>query len=113
MKALSGSSGDVGAGEVGSAPAVGVGRAEVGEVVHHGDVVFMASEGGEAFGHADLFKAPCFFGIEGVLGETETAAEKDHALGGSGGGGLGSGEGLQERQSHDRAPKSEKGATGG
>lgn len=80
VKALAGGSRDVGSGEIGGGAAVGVGGAEIGEVGDHGEVVLVAFQRGEAFGHADFFETAGFFGIEGVIGEAEAAAEEDHAL---------------------------------
>ena len=113
MKALARSAGDVGSGEVGGGAAVRIGCAEVGEIGHHGDVVLVPGEGREPLGHADLGKATGFLGVESVLGEAEAAAEKDHALGRSGRGGLGAGEAFQKGKCQDGAAETKKGSAGG
>ena len=62
---------------------------------------------------AEPFLIPGFFGVESVLGEAEAAAEKDHALGRSGRGGLGAGEAFQKGKCQDGAAETKKGSAGG
>lgn len=112
VKALAGSAGDVGPGEVGSGATVGIRSAEVSEVGHHGDVVFMASERGEAFGHADFGKSTGISWVKSVLGETESPTEEDHALRRRRGSSLSGGERFKKGKRENRATESKEGSAG-
>ena len=80
MKALAGGACDVGSGEIGSGSAVGIGGTKVGEVCHHGDVILVTRERGEAFCHSDLGETACFLRVEGILRKSKSPTKEDHAL---------------------------------
>ncbi len=74
VKTLSRGACDIRSGEIGGGAAVGVGRAKVGEIGHHGDVVLMPGERAESLGHTDLGKATGLLGIKRVFGKSKAPA---------------------------------------
>ncbi|MFT6862965.1 MAG: hypothetical protein ACJAVK_001526 [Akkermansiaceae bacterium] len=112
VKAFAGSARDIGSGEVGGRAAMGVTRADIGEVGHHGDIVFVPSQRRESFGHPDFGEAARFLGIKSIFGESKPSTQEDHAFGRNGGGRLGCRKGFEKWQGQDGSTKTQERATG-
>jgi len=91
---------------------MGVTRADIGEVGHHGDLVFVPSQRRESLGHTDFGKAARFLGIKSIFGESKPSTQEDHAFGRNGGGSLGCRKGFEKWQGQDGSAKTQERATG-
>ena len=91
---------------------MGIGRPQVGQVRHHGDVVTMPLERSEPLGHPDVGEPPSSVRIKGVFGEPEPATEKDDAFRWCCGGILRCREGFEKWDRDERAARVEERTAG-